>query len=319
VCAVAEGARVCADENTASAAAFAAALRDAPCRLCGLGGREGMPRSLGSVYACAVTLFLGSAFRGVERRCLHRGAYGGVAVRRDGTVLLTSYMNRVDHVRVSDGRLLGSVGGHGRGALQFRVPCQIAVAPDDDYVFIAEFGNNRVQVLTPELTFCGFLGVNVLLTPMGVCVGDGVVAVSQRRHHRVSVFRRADWALVRHIGRFGSGKGALCQPAGLAFLAAGQQRQLLAVADAGNHRVSVCTAAGRFVRHIGAGRFTRPQSVACSAHNELVVSDDYGVSVWSVDGDMLKAFGRGACAALAVASACVFACEWPQFTVTVYA
>jgi hypothetical protein len=38
----------------------------------------------------------------------------------------------------------------------------------DDYVFVADCGNNRVQVLTPRLDFHSFVGVGQLVAPAGV-------------------------------------------------------------------------------------------------------------------------------------------------------
>ncbi len=53
-----------------------------------LGGREGMPRSLGSVYGGSVTRFLGGSLRGVMSRVIDtpglKSVSNGVAVSRDG-------------------------------------------------------------------------------------------------------------------------------------------------------------------------------------------------------------------------------------------
>jgi hypothetical protein len=47
-----------------------AVLGDALHRIAVLGGREGVPRSLGSVYGGSVTRFLGGSLRGVASRVL---------------------------------------------------------------------------------------------------------------------------------------------------------------------------------------------------------------------------------------------------------
>ena len=80
VCAVTEGIAAV----TASPTVTAAALRDP--RVCVLGGREGLPRSLGSVYAGSITRFLGG-LRGVAvRRIFNRWdlAIETIAVSHDG-------------------------------------------------------------------------------------------------------------------------------------------------------------------------------------------------------------------------------------------
>jgi hypothetical protein len=62
---------------------------------------------------------------------------------------------------VVDGSRRRVVGGCGDGPLQFKSPRQVCIAPDD-FVFVSDFGNHRVQVLTPALDFHGFVGVGQL-------------------------------------------------------------------------------------------------------------------------------------------------------------
>jgi hypothetical protein len=108
LCAVAEGADVplshavldvgsSAPSRCPPGVCVAAVLGDALHRVAVLGGREGMPRSLGSVYGGSVTRFLGGGLRGVESRviCVPGTASryvggGGIAVMRDGQSVLLS-------------------------------------------------------------------------------------------------------------------------------------------------------------------------------------------------------------------------------------
>jgi sugar lactone lactonase YvrE len=121
----------------------------------------------------------------------------GVAVSRDGSTLLVSDCDGGSHAihefRVSDGSRLRVVPGQ----LQFRGPRQMCVAPNDR-VFVAEYGNNRVQALTPKLDFDAFVGADVdsgLRAPSGVCADEHVVVLSEGHPaHRVSVFNRSDGA-----------------------------------------------------------------------------------------------------------------------------
>jgi DNA-binding beta-propeller fold protein YncE len=64
----------------------------------------------------------------------------------------------------------------------------------------------------------------------------------------------------------------------------------VAVADYNNHRVSVLSVEGEFVRHVGVGKLRYPYGVACSAFDELVVADGYNnrVVVFSASGELLK-------------------------------
>ncbi len=214
----------------------------------------------------------------------------GVAVSRDGSTLLVSDYDGGSHAihefRVADGSRLRVIGGAGDGPLQFKNPCQVWVA-SDDYVFVAEFGNNRVQVLTPRLDFHGFVGVGQLERPCGVCANDDVIMVSEYGPDRISVFNRSDGALLRRFGSGGSGDGQLDGPHGLCFMSGHRH---VAVADRRNDRVSVFSVEGEFIRHVGVGKLRDPHGVACSAFDELVVADwgNSRVVVFSASGELLK-------------------------------
>jgi DNA-binding beta-propeller fold protein YncE len=234
----------------------------------------------------------------------------GVAVSRDGSVLLVSdYSGGSDaiHVfRVLDGSRLRVIGGAGDGPLHFREPCQVWVA-SDDFVFVAEFGNERVQVLTPRLDFHGFVGVGQLHTPSGVCADDDIIMVSEWNAHRISVFRRCDGALLRRFGSLGRGDGQLDIPQGLCFMSGHRH---VAVAEFGNDRVSVFSVEGEFVRHVGVGELSLPSGVACSAFDEIVVADDRydgGVFVFSASGEVLHTMGGGSFTGVAMRDGTIFA------------
>jgi DNA-binding beta-propeller fold protein YncE len=242
-----------------------------------LGGREGMSRSLGSVYSGSVTRFLGGSLRGVVSRVIDtpgvKSFSNGVAVSRDGRTLLVSDFYGGSHAihefLVADGSRRRIVGGLGSGPLHFRAPCQVWIAPDD-FVFVADCGNNRVQVLTPTLDFHGFIGVGDLVFPAGVSANADVVVVSEHLTHRIAVFSRGDGALLCRFGCEGSGDGQVSHPQGVCVMPGDRH---LAVADWSNHHVSVFSVDGEFVRHVGVGVLHFPRGVACSAFDELVVAN----------------------------------------------
>jgi hypothetical protein len=153
-CAVAEGACVLvAAQTDAHAATVATVLGDAQRRLCIFGGREGMPRSLGSVFGSWVVRFVGGGLRSrrtIPTLGLPPSSGHGVAVSRDGTTLLVSdafgadgFTAGIHLFSFADGVYVRTVGTAGDGPLQFRYPQQVWVACDD-FVFVADFGNNRI-------------------------------------------------------------------------------------------------------------------------------------------------------------------------------
>jgi DNA-binding beta-propeller fold protein YncE len=323
-CAVAEGADVPLPHAAPDASTqrcppdvcVGAVLGDALRRVAVLGGREGMPRSLGSVFGGAVTLFLGGALRGVVSRAIDTpGVFSlenGVALSVDGGRLLVTDTARDSHAiheyDCASGTQLRVVGGRaGAAPLHFQLPCQVCVAPDG-FVFVAEGANDRVQVLTPALDFHGFLGVGLLRAPAGVCASADVVVVSEPTSHRLSAFRRSSehGAAVSHIGQHGSGCGDLSGPFGVCCTRDGRR---VAVAEYGNDRVSVFSVDGTFVRHVGVGVLRAPEGVACSDFDELVVADSGSrcVRVFSDVGELLKTFGgRTTVVGVAIHRATVF-------------
>jgi hypothetical protein len=334
-CAVAEGADVplsltepyagASSSRSPPALCVSAVLGDALHRASALGGREGMPRSLGSVYGGSVTRFLGGAFQRAVRSLFRVHGAGdapsscnGIVVSVDGCTLLVSDISShaLREFSAADGSRRRVVGSKGEGPLQFNEPRQLCIAPDG-FVFVAEYGNNRVQVLTPTLGFHCFIGQGQLERPAGVCADADVVVVSERLRHCISVFCRRDGALHRQFGSLGGGRGQLKLPCGLCFLSGPRH---VAVADHSNHRVSVFSVDGEFIRHVSAGVLSGPEGVAASAFDELVVADtDYRrLRLFSDTGDLLARLGDGRFKSVAIRGSSVFAVDIGTSKVAVF-
>jgi DNA-binding beta-propeller fold protein YncE len=291
----------------------AVVLGDAERRVAVLGGREGMPRSLGSVYGGAVTRFLGGRLvLDVSRIINTRKVVGssGFAVSRDGVTLLFTDdigSHAIHAFSVADGSRLRAVGSRGNGPLHFSIPEQIWIAPDG-FVFVTDFIMGRVRVLTPSLDFHGFVGVGSLQHPCGVCVNADVVVASENYPaSRISVINRRDGSLIRRFGAFGSGDGEVDGPCGLCFI---NDDRHIAVTDSRNNRVSVFSVEGQFIRHVGVGVLNNPRGVASSTVDELVVADSGNrrVAVFSASGDLVATSAvDGGCTDVAVHGSTVFA------------
>jgi hypothetical protein len=284
LCAVAEGAAAAVTRGDASCA-VSAALHDAPRRFAMLGGRADMPRSIGSVYAGWTVLFLGATFLNSSTRdefCrvdTFESEWTSTAVTCDGATLLRSYRYCIRVFRVFDGLLLQTIGCTGDGPLQFKNVGQMYCTADD-FVFIADAGNARIQVLTPHLHFHSFVGVGVLVDPCGVCANTEVVAVSESIPGCICVFQRRGGAFLRRFG-------PLDHPTALCFLAA--QRHV-AVADRGNDRVAVFTLEGVYVRHVDTHDLSLHVSVdiVSSDFEELAVLNARGVTVFTPSGRIAR-------------------------------
>jgi hypothetical protein len=321
----------------------AAVLGDTLRRVSVVGGREGMPRSLGSVLGGTVTRFLGGTLCGYDDDMTTLPVAGplcrGIAVTRDDTLLLTCHHIHDDAGNsedddsdseyataegfepihcikldkgwpIDDHQLLVTFGSVGSGPLQFRNPGGVWVAPDG-CVFVADTQNHRVQELSPRLRFRGFIGVGLgreLCYPTGVCADADVVVVSGSRpdgferkpmpvtDSLLAVFKRSDGSLLRRFGPPGSGDGELEGAHCVCFT---HDNRNVAVADGPNKRVCIFTVTGVFVRHIGVGVLDSVGALACSAFDELVVTDKDRtikcVRVFSSYGDQLDVFYSDDC------------------------
>jgi tripartite motif-containing protein 71 len=246
----------------------------------------------------------------------------GVAVSVDGATLLVSNSGfgkgtTVHEFIVADGSGGRVVGGSGCGPLQFDFPGQVCIAPDG-LVFVADSWNRRVQVLTPTLDFHGYVGESSLVRPSGVCANADVVVVSESVNRRVSVFERRDGARVRGFASAGSGDGQLAFPGALCFVAGDRH---VAIVDCDNHRVSVFSVDGDFIRHVGVGLLKGPKGVAASAFDELVVADTGNecLRVFNDTGDLLATMGEGYFTGVALRGSTVFATDAHAHTVSVLA
>jgi DNA-binding beta-propeller fold protein YncE len=82
-----------------------------------------------------------------------------------------------------------------------------------------------------------------------------------------------------------------------------------AVTDYGNHRVSVFSVEGEFVRHVGVGVLQYPDGVASSPFDELVVADfrNHRVVVFSEGGDPVTTMGHAEFRGVAMHGCTLFA------------
>jgi DNA-binding beta-propeller fold protein YncE len=308
-CGVAEGAVVVATDEE-KPCCVAAALRDPQSRLCIMSARETMPRSLGSVFAGSIVRFL-SRFEGTLRRVIAtpgvRSWCNGVAVTRDSSTMLVSShgdrlgtgLNAAHAFDVLTGAHLGVLNG-----LPLDNPRQVSVAPDG-IICVADNGNNCVQVF--QLPYVGLsrkVGVGQLAGPSGVCVDGDIIAVSERDAHRISIYERHQFLLIRRFGSIGGWNGLLNTPVALCMISGH-----IAVMEFRNHRISVFSTQGAFIRTLGVGIFNYPTGIACASHgNEVFVTDALErVVMFSASGEFLMTMGRAYFTGVALHGGAVFA------------
>jgi DNA-binding beta-propeller fold protein YncE len=163
----------------------------------------------------------------------------------------------------------------------YHMPQGICLTPDGKTMYIAEWGNHQIQVISnlkfssihfDSFFFIVFHSVQVVnaengnridyigsegsapgefKTPRGVVVSPGgtLLYVSDMGNNRIQVFRTADRSFRSAFGRAGDKPGEFDSPVGLALSSTGKQ---LYVADMKNHRIQVFQAeTGEFLREFG--------------------------------------------------------------------
>ena len=76
----------------------------------------------------------------------------GVAISGSVMYITENYNHQVKKIRLSDKSTIGKYGCNGKGDGQFSFPRGICIDPEGR-LFIADHGNNRIQVLQPDGTF----------------------------------------------------------------------------------------------------------------------------------------------------------------------
>ena len=191
---------------------------------------------------------------------------------------------------------IGQVGVPGNAAGQFNFPRAVTV-DEAGNIYVADSGNNRVQVFNPDGTFlrqwgslckldskegCVGGGEGQFNEPWGIAVGkDGSVYVSDTWNHRIQKFTN-EGQFVKAWGIFGSTGGELGEPNlfyGPRSLAIGRDGNLYAM-DTGNKRVQVFTPNGDFVSQFGGGgvvdgRLDEPVGLGQDADGNWYVTDTW--------------------------------------------
>ena len=223
----------------------------------------------------------------------------GVATDVDGRNIVTHPQLHKVSVFTSSWQQQFSIGSRlGEQQGQFDTPRGVAT---DCYgnIYIADSCNNRVQKFDKNGQFICSSSDQVkkgrVQLPTGIAVSDhNEVYVCDGHAHCVMVFS-ADLSLLRTLGCKGTREGQFHHPTGIAI---DNSRNVLYVADQGNHRVCMLSQQGTFIRSFTCGKGGEvwfPTGVAVDVLSSLVYVTDCRhkcVQIFACDGTHIHSFGQ---------------------------
>ena len=128
----------------------------------------------------------------------------GVCVFQN-TVFVTQYRGHCVNMYELEGKLIKSVGSNGNGKAQFFFPCGIDVSDRNHNIYVCDYSNNRVQILTEELKYHSMLGIGLFTYPRDIKVTRDRVLVLDESDPCMFIFN-SEHLLINRIITRGSGK-----------------------------------------------------------------------------------------------------------------
>ena len=163
-----------------------------------------------------------------------------------------------------------AVGKKGKADNELDVARGLALDEPNQLIYIADYGNGRIQVVSFDGNFLKRFGQETLKKPWGIAVTEDNVFVIDFSLHALLQFRKKDYQLMRRTGTQGGREGELNYPRGLCIDNNGDVN----VADCNNHRVSVFSRDLKFLNCLRTEQLRSP-------HDVKVTQDSVVVLDWS--------------------------------------
>ena len=195
----------------------------------------------------------------------------GVAFDSDGHLYIVEYDNHRVQKCTVDGKYLIQFGGEGSVDGKLKDPRGLAI--HDHRVYVTDCGNKRISVFQTNGKFHCTIGLGNLGTPCDVAITKHNQLLVADKNHCIYKFT-LDGGYVGRVGMYGTGRGQLKSPYGIAV----DMHGFIIVADTDNNRVTIFDKEFKFVNSFGsygsdAGQFVLPYGVAISDNGSIYVSD----------------------------------------------
>lgn len=222
--------------------------------------------------------------------------------------VLDEVYNEVQVFQESDNRPLFAFGGTGTATGQFRGPKGLAASPDGRLIYVADTGNNRIQIFSREGSFQDFWNGSgqsggAMYSPYNVEVDTSGIYVVDTGRNRILKYDH-DLNLIAQWDGSGQGlEGKFQTPISIGI---NSSRGQLFITDSDNSRIQVYSSSGAYIRQWGVegtgnGQFLNPTGITVtegkgrfSGTYEVVVvdSDTNRVQEFLEDGTFLGKWGE---------------------------
>ena len=178
-----------------------------------------------------------------------------------------------------------AVGKGGSAENELYCPAGLALDEVNQLIYIADWWNSRIQVVSFKGKFLKRFGPDILKEPWGIAVTADNVFVTDWNLHALFQFRKNDCKLVRRTGTKGAGEGQLDDPRGLCSDYNGD----VYVADCGNHRISVFSKQLQFVKCLASQQLKYPVDVKVTPDSVVILDwSPNCIHFYSRSGDLLR-------------------------------
>ncbi len=198
----------------------------------------------------------------------------GVAVDGLGNIYIADTGNRRIQKLTSDGCHIAWAGKKGEGAHEFIDPKDIVFNMISNRLYIAD--SSRVQVLDPNLVFCGQIGSKVLKNAFGIaCDTAGNIYVSDNKNRNIQKFTHDGKLLSTFNSSLRNSLPASCIPITVAVDTCG----FLYVVDEATCKIFILDTTGTCVASFGRegggeGEFRKPHTISVDEAGKVYVCDN---------------------------------------------
>ena len=178
-----------------------------------------------------------------------------------------------------------AVGKYGSNDNELNCATGIALDEVNQLIYIADWLNKRIQVVSFEGKFLKRFGQDILKEPYDIAVTEDNVFVTDLSLRALLQFRKKDCKLVRRTGTEGVGEGQVDRPRGLCSDYNGD----VYVADSGNNRVSVFSKQLQFLKCLGTQQLKSPVDVKVTPNSLMILDCSPNcIHFYSRSGDLLS-------------------------------